>query len=158
MHSSRGDRRADGAAAPRRAPGSRPVPRHLTVVDANARKRARRVRIAVWGFGIVTACSVFVAVAFHVMLAQSEFQLDRLSRQTAIAQRRYEHARLETARLGAPDRIVARAEQLGMEPAGEITYVTAPAAVGEPSQPIGDSAGKPGGEWEKVKPHLAAQP
>jgi hypothetical protein len=97
-------------------------------------------------------------VAFHVMLAQSEFQLDRLSRQTAIAQRRYEHARLTAAQLGAPDRIVARAEQLGMEPAGDINYVTAPIDVGGPSKPIGDPAGKPGGEWEKVKPHLAAQP
>jgi hypothetical protein len=111
----------------------------------------------VWSFGIVTACSVFVAVAFHVVLAQSEFQLDRLSRETAVAQRRYEKARLTVAQLGAPDRIRARAERLGMEPAGAITYVTAPIDAGGPSKPI-DSAGEPGGEWEKVKPHLAAQP
>ena len=111
-----------------------------------------------WSFGIVTACSVFVAVAFHVMLAQSEFQLDRLSRQTAVAQRRYEHARLAVAQLGAPDRIVARATRLGMEKAVDITYVTAPGDAGGTSQPISDSAGRPGGEWEKVKPHLAAQP
>jgi hypothetical protein len=101
---------------------------------------------------------VFVAVTFHVMLAQSEFQLDRLSRQTAIAQRRYEHARLTVAQLGAPERIVARAKRLGMEPAGDIKTVTASSDVGGSSQPIGDSAGKPGGEWEKVKPHLVAQP
>jgi hypothetical protein len=110
-----------------------------------------------WSFGVVTACSVFVAVAFHVVLAQSEFQLDRLSRQTAVAQRRYEHARLTVAELGAPSRIVARAERLGMEPAGEPTFVTAPIEAGGASKPI-DSAGQPGGEWEKVKPHLAAQP
>ncbi len=149
-----------GGAAParRRAPGRAPAARHLTVVDANARKRARRVRLALWSFGIVTALSVFVAVAFHVVLAQSEFQLDRLSRRTAVAQRRYEHARLAVAQLGAPDRIVARATRLGMQPAEHITYVTAPVVAGAASDPTGDSAGKPGGEWEKVKPHLAAQP
>jgi hypothetical protein len=146
------------APAPRRSPGSRPAPRHLTVVDANARKRARRVRVAVRSFGIVTALSVFVAVAFHVMLAQSEFKLDRLSRQTATAQRRYEHARLTVAELGAPERIVTRATRLGMEPALSINYVTAPADTGAVSSPTGDTAGKPGGEWEKVKPHLGAQP
>lgn len=111
-----------------------------------------------WSFGIVTTLSVFVAVAFHVMLAQSEFQLDRLSRQTAVAQRRYEQARLIAAQLGAPDRIVARAETLGMEPAEDVTYVAAPIDAGGPSNPNGDSAGDPGGDWRKVKSHLAAQP
>jgi hypothetical protein len=150
--------RRDAAPAPRRAPGARPSGRHLTIVDANARKRARRVRIAVWSFGIVTGLSVFVAVAFHVMLAQSEFQLDRLSRETAAAQLRYEHARLSVAQLGAPQRIIARAQRLGMQDAGDINYVTAPSDAGTPSSPTGDSAGKPGGDWEKVKQHLAAQP
>ena len=150
--------RGSAVPAPRRAPRSRPAPRHLTVVDANARKRARRVRIAVWSFGIVTAISVFVAVAFHVMLAQSEFQLDRLSRQTAAAQQRYEQARLTVAELGAPKRIVARAKRLGMEPAQSINFVNAPADSGWVSSPTGDTAGKPGGQWEEVKRHLAAQP
>lgn len=158
-----GRRPGNGAApAPRRAPGSRPAPRHLTVVDANVRRRARRVRVAVWGFGVVTALSVFIAVAFHVVLAQSEFQLDHLSRQTDVAQRRYEHARLSVAQLGSPARIVARAEQLGMEPADDIRYLTAPIDVapggGGSSRPIEGSTGEPGGEWEKVKRHLGAQP
>jgi cell division protein FtsL len=143
---------------PRRGPRVRPAPRHLTVVDANARRRARRVRVAVWSFGIVTACSVFVAVAFHVMLAQSEFELDRLSSQTAAAQRRYEHARLTVAQLGAPERIVERATRLGMEPAESVIYVPVPPESGRGTSPIEDTAGVPGGEWEKVKPHLAAQP
>jgi hypothetical protein len=120
----------------------------------------------VWSFGVVTALSVFIAVAFHVVLAQSDFELDRLSRQTAVAQRRYEHARLSVAQLGSPARIVARAEQLGMESAEDIRYVTAPIDVtpvavspgGGSSKPIEDSTGEPGGEWEKVKRHLAAQP
>ncbi len=146
------------APAPRRAPGNRPGSRHLTVVDANVAKRERRVRIAVWSFGTVTALSVFVAVAFHVMLAQSEFQLVRLSRQTATAQQRYQDARLRVAQLGAPKRIVARAKRLGMEPAQSTNYVTAPADSGWVSNPIADSAGEPGGQWEEVKRHLAAQP
>ncbi len=150
--------RASALPAPRRAPGPRPAPRHLTVVDANARKRARRVRIAVWSFGVVTAISVFVAVAFHVMLAQSEFQLDHLSRQTISAQQRYEQARLAVAELGAPKRIVARAKALGMEPAESISYVNAPADSGWVSRPTGDSAGTPGGRWEEVKGRLAEQP
>ena len=151
------DTRAVAVPAPRREPVRRDR-RHLTVVDANARRRARRVRIAVWSFGLVTACSVFVAVAFPVMLAQSEFELDRLSRQTAAARRRYEHARLTVAQLGAPDRIVEEATRLGMEPAGSVISVPAPADTGGATSPIEDTADTPGGDWEKVKRHLAAQP
>ena len=45
-----------------------------------------------------------------------------------------------------------------MQEADGVKYVTAPADVGEPSNPSGDPAGSPGGDWEKVKQHLAAQP
>lgn len=148
---------ASSAPAPRRAPVRVRNPRHLTLVDAVARRRARRVRIAVWGFGFVTALCVFVAVAFHVALAQSQFRLDRLSRDTAAAQLRYEEARLQVSQLAAPGRIKARAAALGMEDGGTPTTVVGLPGVEDPSQQS-DTSGAPGGDWEKVKPHLAAQP
>jgi hypothetical protein len=138
-----------------------PRPRHLRVVDAQARRRERRMRFAVWGFGVVTAVSVFIAVAFHVLLAQSEFQYSRLSTQTAEARRAYERARLAVAELGAPERIVARAEAIGMVPADDIRVVNAPPGLGSPStdgDALGTAPAAPSIEWEKVKPHLAAQP
>jgi hypothetical protein len=119
------------------------------------------MRLAVWGFGVVTVLSVFIAVAFHVLLAQSEFQYSELSRRTGEARRAYERARLTVAELGAPERIVARAEALGMVLADDIRVVNAPPGVASPAiggAGLGSTPAAPSIDWEKVKPHLAAQP
>ena len=151
-------------AEPLRAPPL-PAGRHLRVVDEAARRRSRRLRIAVWVFGAVTAASVFVAVAFHVALAQSEFQLNRLSAATAVAQRDYERARLEVADLGSPARIMAGATELGMVYAPNRRVVSlaadasaAPPSSGDETSEPGTDSSQPASDWRKVKPHLGTQP
>lgn len=145
--------------APRPRPGARP---RLRVVDPAVRRRARLVRRAVRGAVLLGAVSVFAIVAFHVVLAQGQLRLDRLSSRTAAEQARYEKLRLEVARSAAPERIVTRAVALGLVPAGQATFVSAPGSPGG-RVATGGSADDPTSPtlargWSQVKAHLAAQP
>lgn len=146
--------RARHAAEPAHAPGE-PEGRHLRVVDEKAARRERQLRRGIWLFGLVSVVSVFVVVAFHVMVAQSQLQLDRLTRQTAVQQQRYERLRLEVAQLSAPQRIAKRAEELGMQPGGPSTFITVPeAGASRPTQdPTSSTA-----DYQKVKQHLGTRP
>jgi len=146
-----------------RAPAGR-TPRHLQVVDRDSQLHQRRVRRVASLGAVVSVLSVFSAVAFHVLLAQSQFELDRLGKRTATAQQRYEQARLLVASRAAPQQIVKRAQELGMVPAPTVRYVPqpppeggqAPAATGGPGPDVTSSTLAQ--QWGKVKPHLAAQP
>ena len=91
-------RHAPDPAPLREEPGGR----HLRVVDERAARRERQMRRGIWLFGFVSVVSVFVVVALHVMVAQSQLQLDRLTQQTAQQKERYERLRLEVASLAAP--------------------------------------------------------
>lgn len=62
----------------------------------------------------VTVLTLLTVVAFYAMLAQSQVTIDRLERRTAAAQRRYAQSRFEHARRSAPQRIIDRAEALGL--------------------------------------------
>jgi hypothetical protein len=105
-------RRAATAPAPQRvAPPRRD---HLRVVTPA--RRARRVRRRVVLVAAGTVAAVLALVAFHVLTAQSQLTLDRVSRQVGDAQRRYDEARLLNAQLSSPSRVVARAVQLGLVP------------------------------------------
>ena len=64
--------------------------------------------------GGVAVLTVLTVVGFQAFLAQSQVAIDRLERRTAIAERRYEQARYEHARLSAPQRIVERSHALGL--------------------------------------------
>ena len=90
-------------------------------------------------------------VAFHALVAQSQVTLDRLEQRTAAAERRYEQARFEHAKLSAPQRIVDRAAALGLEaPAAPPTAVAVAGPV--PDSPRGTSTTLRG--WTEVKPAL----
>lgn len=115
----------------------------------------RHLRLAVLTTVVLTVGTIFGAAAFHVLLVQSQFRLDRLQDTAATEQQRYERLRLEVARLSAPERIVATAaERLGMVAPPEVAYLPAPAPF------AGDSSAAPSwaGDWSEVKPHLAARP
>lgn len=163
-------------AAPRRDPREQPAvqgshrarPR-LQVVDPQTLHRRRRVRRMVALFAIVTIGSMLTAVTFHVKLAESQFELDRLDKQTAAEQRRYEELRLEVAQLAAPDRIVKTAkERLGMVQPSTVTFLGAPltAASSSPGTVSGDgsadandfTASTLAESWPKVKGSLAERP
>jgi cell division protein FtsL len=148
----------DGASArarPNGAPAGPDAKRHLRVVDEQAARRQRQVRIGIWVFGLLSAVSVFVVVAFHVMVAQSQLQLDHLNRETTVEQQRYERLRLQVAQLSAPARVASRAQQLGMVPGGPSTFVTVPSSgtAPPPANPTSSTE-----DYQKVKPHLGTRP
>jgi cell division protein FtsL len=97
--------------------------------------------------------AVFGVVAAHVLLTQRQFRLDALERKAATEEATYERLRLEVAQLEAPERIVAAAQQLGMVPPANVTYVSStrptPAATA-------NDAPAPEDQWATVKSHLAA--
>ncbi|MBV8952127.1 MAG: cell division protein FtsL [Actinobacteria bacterium] len=136
-------------------PALEPADRHLRVVDEKAARRERQLRVGIWVFGLVSVVSVFVVVAFHVMVAQSQLQLDRLNRQVTAQQQQYERLELQAAQLSSPDRIATRAEQLGMQPGGPSTFITVPeSGASRPAQgPTSSTA-----DYQKVKQHLGTRP
>jgi cell division protein FtsL len=128
----------------------------LRVVDIEAQRRARRVRRVLAGFAITVVCALVAAVGFHVVVAQSQLELDRLERDIAAEQDRYQELRLFVAAASSPERITTRAAELGMVPPS-----TPPNVVPVPTDPAAppvapsDSTGTTLGEsWETVKPHL----
>ncbi len=151
------------AAAPLRAPRSTPAPerpRHLAVVDPEARKRERRARLGVRLAVASVVAAVLIVVGFHVMMAEGQLQLERVDRATAKEQQRYQALRLQYADRSAPEAIVKRATRLGMIPATSLRYISAPGVPAKGSGTDGTAAMAPSlaRDWEKVKKHLVEQP
>ncbi|MGH9031782.1 MAG: hypothetical protein ACRDZV_06590 [Acidimicrobiia bacterium] len=128
----------------------------LRVVDIEAQRRARRVRRVLAGFGATVVCALVAAVGFHVVVAQSQLKLDRLEREIAVEQDRYQELRLMVAAASSPERITARAAELGMVPPSDPpSVVTVPSDPAVPTVTPSDSTGTTLAEsWETVKQHL----
>ena len=115
-------------------PGAAPEPRRppLRVVrpgELSPARRRRRARLVVVGAGLLVSAGLFGLVAFHVLLTQGQFRLDRLDAHVADAQAANERLRLQVAQLSSPSRIVAAAqERLGMVPPPSVKYL-APTAL-----------------------------
>lgn len=108
------------------------------------------------GFGATVVCALVAAVGFHVVVAQSQLQLDELEQEITTEQDRYQELRLMVAAASSPERITTRAAELGMVPPGD-----PPSVVTVPSDPAAAPAGPPDAtgttlaeSWETVKPHL----
>jgi cell division protein FtsL len=170
---------------PDAAPRSSPQP-ELQVVDRRVRARRRRrarARLAGTAGVIGLLVVVFALVGIHVLLAQNQFQLDRLNARAAKQAAQYDRLRLQVAQLASPERVVAAAVgRLGMEQPPGVTYLTPAAPEGGPStqpagsspqpagsstQPAGSSTAAPGGvpsdsiataDWAVIKPQLGAHP
>jgi len=154
-------------------PAAKP-PQHLRVVEQAEFGDVRRRRLVRLG-GVVVAGLVvavlFVSVGMHVMLAQNQFQLDRLNAQAEAQQAQYQKLRLDVDRLAAPQRIIAAAQgRLGMVQPGSVTFL-APASATVPGTAGATAAGSvPSGKpstiapagvdpgWLVLKPQLAAHP
>jgi cell division protein FtsL len=123
----------------------------------------RPLRFALLSTAILTVGTIFGAAIFHVLLVQSEFQLDNLKKEAAKEEVRYEKLRLEVAQLSAPERIVATAQQrLGMVVPPQVAYLMAPAPTDprNPNDPGNPDPAAPSlaGGWAEVKPHLGTRP
>jgi hypothetical protein len=118
-------------------PEAAPSERHLRAVPP---RRRRQPRFGLWIGSIVTAASLFLLVAFNVMMVQGQFELDHISQQRALEQQEYARLRERVAAQGAPDEIIGKAQSLGMvtSPSGP-TFLHAPAA-GATSPPRDDTA------------------
>jgi len=99
----------------------------LTVAPEVARRRLR-ARLLMWGAVLVTVASLFTLVAFHVFAAQSAFTLERLSKDRANEQLRYERLREQVASLSSAETVIAAAAKLGMVQGGTVVTLSLPSA------------------------------
>lgn len=133
----------------------RNVPKHLPprlqVVDEASRRRIVRFRRTAIAFALMTILALLATVAFHVELAQKQFELEGVERATEVEQARYTDLRLRLAEAQAPERIIAAAQKFGLVAPSEVTYLTASTQAGEQDLSTDDS-------WEEVKPYLVNYP
>jgi hypothetical protein len=142
--------------------------RHLRLVREQARRRANGRRLLVSaGIGLLGIFCLGL-VTFHVLIAENQFTLDRLTQTAATEQAGYEKLRLQVAQLEAPARIVSDAEgRLGLAQPGSVTYLPAissqetngdgPAPAG--SAPAGSVTAPQGdADWPSIKPYLSGSP
>jgi cell division protein FtsL len=149
------------------------APRHLQAVPARTPRWNQTRVLALAGAGLVLAVA-FGLVYLHVVLAQRQFALDRLTAKVQAEQARYQNLRLQVAQLGSPAQIISTAEgQLGMRPPASVTYLTptglAPSGtIGGTPNPAGGQAASgssgsvqaPAGDadWPQIKAQLAGSP
>jgi len=122
---------------PRPAPNATPRPgspnrgdsarARLTIAPEVARRRLR-ARLLMWASALVTVASLFTLVAFHVFAAQSAFTLERLSKDQANEQLRYERLREQVAGLSSAQTVMVLAAKLGMVPGGTVVTLSLPSA------------------------------
>jgi len=142
------------ARSPRaRARDQRSARRAQLVVVETERTQHRRRRAVL--LGSIAVLAVFMTVAFHAMLAQGQVAIDRLEQQTEEAERQYEQARYEHATLASPERIVARAAELGLVPPA-VPPTPIPVDGATPLPPEGTATTLNG--WTEVKPTVDALP
>ena len=129
-------RAAIGAFVPRPAPEPlAELPRrpalHVVAEPAVAR-RLRRVRLATAVAFLTALFGLFGVVGLHVLLAQGQGDVQKLSSQVAEAEEVQRRLRLQVAELEAPAKVVARArEQLGMVSPPTVTPLR-PASLEDP--------------------------
>lgn len=99
---------------------------------------------------VVVLAAFFLLIYSRIALDRSAFVLEEIGRQTAVEETRYWELRLESARLQAPERIVARAQELGMVYPEQVETLEVAG--------IGSSVGGAEERWADLKALLAAQP
>ena len=142
--------------------------RHLRLVREQARRRANGRRLLVSAGIALLGVFCLGLVTLHVLIAENQFTLDRLTQTAATEQASYEKLRLQVAQLEAPARIVEDAEgKLSLGQPGSVIYLPAtnPRATngGGTAQAGSGSAGSvaaPQGDadWPSIKRYLSGSP
>ncbi len=124
---------------------------------------------------------MFALVYLHVVLAQRQIELDRMSSAAVARQNQYQALRLKVAQLESPQQIITTAEgKLGMRQPASATYVSPPAgstavsnsgasttsAKGSSTSTAGHPISSPGtvvapagdADWPRIKAALAGGP
>ena len=116
----------------------------------------RRAHVATFVV-LATIFTLVSAVVFHVVLAQSQLELDGLDRKIDTARREYEERRLQVSTLASPQRIIDQAQALGLVmPDNPPSYLVVPGAPTPAEQGAGTATTLD--EWKKVKRHLGDGP
>src|SRR4051812_36087890 len=125
--------------------------------ETTAKTRKRRARLAAAFTVCLIGAGLFATVAFHVVLTQNQFRLDRLRDQAADEQARYQRLRLRVAELESPSVVVAAArDRLGMVQPLSVAYLAPQAS--STARPTTDPQGDAHRDWSTVKSQLAAHP
>jgi cell division protein FtsL len=95
----------------------------------------RRVRLAVALGVLVSVAALFALVAMSALLAQGQFEVDRLGGELELEQQRYEDLRREVAEKASPEQIVAAANELGLVVPDTTEYIEAPIAAPSSEEP-----------------------
>ncbi|MDQ3978553.1 MAG: cell division protein FtsL, partial [Actinomycetota bacterium] len=104
----------------------------LRVVPEPAAVRARRLSRLFTGLAAVAACfGLFGVVGVHVMLAQGQGEVARLSAEVEQQEAEQQKLRLQVAQLESPSRVMAAARELGMVTPSTVVPV-APASLADP--------------------------
>lgn len=118
------------------------------VVGAQAR---RRPRVGAWLLVTLLLAAAFLLLVYsRIALDHSAFVLQEVHRQMEVEEARYWQLRLEAAELQTPERIVARAQEMGMVYPVSVQTVEVP---GMGSSGIGTED-----RWADLKALLGAQP
>ena len=128
-----------------------PLPRTpgLRVLPGAAARPAPR--LGAWlVLTVVVLAAFFLLIYSRIALDRSAFVLEEISRQTAVEETRYWELRLESARLQSPERIVARAQEMGMVYPDQVETLE---VAGVESAAFGAEE-----RWADLKALLAAQP
>jgi hypothetical protein len=143
--------------SPARPAHRAPTAPRLRVVDPEIARRRRRVRVGLWCLGILGTASLLAVVAFHVLLAQGQLQLDKVEDRIRREQALYPQRRLAVAEASSPAAITNRARELGL-----VDAAGAPIPVEVPDDPSGASppstATSTTEDYEQVKPSLDPSP
>jgi hypothetical protein len=138
---------------PNRGDGARP----LKLAPEVARRRLR-ARLLVWAVALITVGAMFMLVAFHVFAAQSAFTLERLSKEQANEQLRYERLRNLVASESSADTVIRAADKLGMVQGPTVIDLPVSSAQGAVETQVTLPAESSGIAYQHTKSALGATP
>lgn len=118
------------------------------LVGASSR---RRPRVGAWLLlTLVLAAAFLLLIYSRIALDHSAFVLQEVHRQMEVEEARYWQLRLQAAELQAPERIVARAQEMGMVYPVSVQTIEVPG--------MGSSGTGAEDHWADLKALLGAQP
>jgi cell division protein FtsL len=132
--------------------------RHLEVVRKRPPNRFRLTPKTGVSLTVLLFGGLFGVAVSHALLIEGQLRLDRLDQQVSQEQARYERLRLDVAELESPERILTDAQEMGMVPPQDVTWLTPEQAAATGAAPTEGDDASTGTSWEEVKPYLGTNP
>ncbi len=120
----------------RKAPPPSPRTRLSSVPPPSPKRPSAAITGGILGSLLLLVA--FSSVGLHGKLAKNQLALDKLRADVSIEEQSNQTLRVEVAELQAPQRIVAEAERMGMEPSTEVMFLSnATGATASDTTPVG---------------------